>query len=302
MTTQMNRSMLLMIITATAMTWGCSDPVKQKDAKPFEVKNNAPNADMTEDLVEKDMPTEDMPVVDMPKPVVRKLITHQVFGDMPLDNRFKDPMFTALGRSYDWLVRDPRSNQFSWLTHYRKEIWDSPTKMPVLKVPKDDGNRVEVFGTFHLSRSAAEVSVWLGQQRGSVLNGDDAWPVVTVYGFDVSNIGNFQGSTLEYKEGTEVKYGEITWRQYRAVISNHVGYAYLSILDTSISPLYVQSPTAATMKISPQALTTWSPALPKRVKVGAATRSALNELMRLQRTPRREQLMPKPVRVEPLAR
>lgn len=280
--------MILMLMGLVALS-ACSSDDKKQDVEPFKFKeNNKKTVDMTDMTpdVSEDMPPEDM-VKDMPKKRVRKLIRRSLFGQMPLNNRFKDPLFNGLGR-FDWLIRNPRSTQFEWKTHYRKEIWESPTKMPILHVPKTGTNQIEVFGTFHLSRQAAQVSVWVG--RVDALAGESSWPKVSIYGLDVTNVGNFQGVDLDPADQSEEKMGNITWRQYKGVVSNFAGYAYLSILDNSPSALYVQSPIAYTLDISPQGLTQHK--VLKRRQVGARVQEVLRDLMKRQRTPVPKQRKP----------
>ena len=113
---------------------------KAKKTTPFDYKKNNANNKTIKDMDRVDMTKdlgEGMPDItpDLPPKMKRKIIDHSLFGNMPLDNRFKDPLFNGLGTSFDWFARQP-SNPNSVTKVYRKEIWDSPTKMPVLHVLK----------------------------------------------------------------------------------------------------------------------------------------------------------------------
>ncbi|MBI1944109.1 MAG: hypothetical protein HYS27_00350 [Deltaproteobacteria bacterium] len=164
-----------------------------------------------------------LPVVE-PKPPARTLTRRALFGAMPVENRFQDPLITFSGTG--WFAF---GSGYSWPTSYRRVDQSSPTGTPVLVLPGPENNGgVTALGQLKTARTPLHLETWLGREEGG---GDD------FSGVDVSLVGLFadgeeRAVSLTIDESSRQVLGGVAWARFTADLDEGpVGWAYFMAGD-----------------------------------------------------------------------
>ena len=227
-------------MTSTALDHGGSeDP-------DMGVPDVAPSMDAGRDMsladaaVEQDMDQGDAGVTQP----LRQLVEHGMWGDLPLHNRVKDPMFSSINIDYIWI---PLESSTSLASTYRNVTTEAPLPgVPMLVIPEARQGRrknISLYGEIMLQRLPHEVSVWIG--TGFSLDGSSDELRAYVYGMDTTLPTPSRSivTLLPDNSSTRVING-ISWRRFEAVVAGFMGYGYLAFEDSSASATYIQAPVA----------------------------------------------------------
>ena len=175
-----------------------------------------------------------------PVPEVRTLGTRRLFGTMPIDNRFQDPLMTFSGTGWFAFAN---ANVYPTVV---RQVGASPTQTPFVKMAgADNPSGVTLLGQLKTTTTALHTEVWLGR------DGDAA-------GFEsveVSLAGLFvsgeQIVALQQDEASHTVIEGRTWSRFTADLSEGpVGWAYLMATDTdAAATLYFGGPTAVDLDV-----------------------------------------------------
>lgn len=187
-----------------------------------------------------------LPVVE-PEPPARTLERRALFGTMPVDNRFQDPLITFSGSG--WFAF---GSGYSWPTSYRRIDHTSPTGTPILVLPgPENRGGVTALGQLKTARAPLHVEAWLGRDEGG---GDD------FSGVDVALVGLFASGaedavSLALDEGSRQVQGGVSWARFTADLEEGpVGWAYFMAGDTNEETLLLTGAVAVDLPAPPGAL------------------------------------------------
>lgn len=195
-----------------------------------------------------------------PEPTVRTLERGgRLFGTMPLDNRFQDPLLTFTGAGWYTYANDYRS-----YGNVVREVAQSPTGTPYLLARKDDNPRgVTILGQLKTSRAPLHVEMWAGAEGGNGDFGDFELQFAGLFADGSEKILALQGD-----ESSRVVLGDRTWQRFSVdVEEGPIGWSM--VLATAPASFALGGPVAVEL-----------PAMPNAALVGAAGRP-LNDHERL---------------------
>lgn len=182
-----------------------------------------------------------------------------LFGTMPVDNRFQDPLLTFTGAGWYTYSNDYRS-----YGNVVRVVGDSPTKTPFLLAREEDNRQgVTVLGQLKTSQAPLHVEAWLGAE------GEDG----DFEGFDVQLAGLFADGSegvvaLQGDDSTRLVIDGRTWQRFSVEVeSGPIGWAM--VLATALSTFAFGGPVGVAL-----------PAMPSAALIGAKKRP-LNERERL---------------------
>lgn len=164
-----------------------------------------------------------VPVVE-PEPPARTLERRALFGAMPIENRFQDPLITFSGTG--WFAF---GEGYQWPTSYRRVDQSSPTGTPILVLPgPENRGGITALGQLKTARTPLHLEAWLGREEGG---GED------FSGVDVSLVGLFASGqedavSLALDEGSRQVKGGVSWARFTADLEEGpVGWAYFMAGD-----------------------------------------------------------------------
>jgi len=164
-----------------------------------------------------------VPVVE-PEPPARTLARRALFGAMPVENRFQDPLITFSGTG--WFAF---GSGYSWPTSYRRVDQSSPTGTPILVLPgPENRGGVTALGQLKTARTPLHVEAWLGREEGG---GDD------FSGVEGALVGLFadggeRAVSLAVDEASRQVLGGVSWARFAADLEEGpVGWAYFMAGD-----------------------------------------------------------------------
>lgn len=177
-----------------------------------------------------------------PPPAVRTLGTTRLFGTLPIENRFEDPLLTFSGSGWFGF-----SNDFNSYPVMVRQVGASPTQTPFLRVAAEDNPAgATVIGQVKTATTPLHVELWVGR------DGDGA----SFETMDVSLAGLFvQGGEaavqLVADEASRVDVKGRTWMKFTADIdSGPVGWSWLLASDTEAgNTFYVGGPAAVDLDV-----------------------------------------------------
>ncbi|OGQ22634.1 MAG: hypothetical protein A2138_12635 [Deltaproteobacteria bacterium RBG_16_71_12] len=180
-----------------------------------------------------------------PPPTVRQLTTRPLFGTLPVENRFLDPLltFTASG----WFAF---SDAFNDAPIVHRVVASSPTSTPFLKIDPAENDHAVLLGQLKSARSALHIELWLGRD-GDASSFDSV---------EVSVAGLFAGtgeSTTQLRAiGDVLELGARSWQRFAVDLAEGpIGWSYLMAGDTaSEEVLYIGGPAAIDLEGAPSAL------------------------------------------------
>jgi hypothetical protein len=114
-------------------------------------------------LIGQNDPTVEPPPPPPPPPEPRTLERRRLFGDMPLDNRFQDPLITFTGTGWFGF-----SNNFNSYPNMVRRIDESPSKSPILSLPiEGNASGATILGQLKTATTPLHVEVWIGREAES---------------------------------------------------------------------------------------------------------------------------------------
>lgn len=187
-----------------------------------------------------------------PEPTVRTLVScGRLFGTMPIDNRFQDPLLTFTGAGWYTYANDYRS-----YGNVVREVGPSPTGTAYLLARAEDNARgVTILGQLKTSRAPLHVEMWAGAE------GDEG----DFGGFELQFAGLFADGaerilSLQGDESSRIVLGGRTWQRFSVeVAEGPVGWSM--VLATAPASFALGGPVAVEL-----------PAMPNAALVGAAQR------------------------------
>lgn len=303
---------LLAIVGCATLAWsGCNrqDNTQDQNADPFtivepgdedmggghgeDMAENSPDMASAPDMGgDVDMSGEepDMaePEPDMQVEPLREVVERRLFGTMEIENRVKDPRFDTVNTAYTWYATYG-AQSYQPRTIYRKVFAQTPEQAPAMHVPKDDGGQTRVYGEVALQAVPTHYSIWIGR-AGISLTGNNAEPVVSVYGVNTRNPRNFNGIELEKDEDSGINIDGVFWTRYDAFSSDLAGYGYLVVDAPSSRALYLHAPQVVFTPVGANAL------LPRMQAAQPASEEEnrnLHEIFAILRKQRERSMVPK---------
>lgn len=178
-----------------------------------------------------------------PPPEVRTLASKRLFGTLPIENRFEDPLLTFSGSGWFGFAND-----FNSYPVMVRQVGSSPTQTPFLRIAAEDNpSGATIIGQVKTATTPLHVELWVGR------DGDGA----SFETMDVSLAGLFvQGGEgaipLEADEASRVDVKGRTWIKFSAdVDSGPVGWSWLLASDTDASnTFYVGGPAAVDLDVT----------------------------------------------------
>ncbi|MCC7070323.1 MAG: hypothetical protein IT383_03310 [Deltaproteobacteria bacterium] len=192
-----------------------------------------------------------VPVVE-PEPPARTLERRALFGDLPVENRFQDPLITFSGSG--WFAF---GSGYSWPTSYRRVDQSSPTGTPTLVLPgPENRNGVTALGQLKTARAPLHVESWLGREEGG---GDDFSDVdVAVVGLFAS--GQEDAVSLAIDEASRQVKSGVSWVRFTADLEEGpVGWAYFMAGDNNNETLLLTGAVAVDVPAQAGALLRFAP-------------------------------------------
>ena len=172
-----------------------------------------------------------------PPPEVRTLSSKRLFGTMPIENRFLDPLITFSGSGWFGFAND-----FNSYPVMVRQVGASPTQTPFLRIAAEENPAgATVIGQVKTATTPLHVELWVGR------DGDGA----SFDTMDISLAGLFvQGGEaavpLVADEASRSDVNGRTWMKFTAQLdSGPVGWSWLLASDTNTSnTFYVGGPVA----------------------------------------------------------
>ncbi len=184
---------------------------------------------------------DDATVTPPPPPHVRALQHKKLFGTMPVDNRFQDPLVTFTGTGWYGF-----SNDFRSYGDIERVVAPSPTQTPFLLMSKSGNPQgATVIGQLKSSTKPLHVEVWLGRagEDGNFDHADAEFAGLFVEGGE-------QTVPLAADESSRTVIDGRTWERFTADLAEGaVGWAALLVTDNAPSAdtresLFVGGPVA----------------------------------------------------------
>lgn len=177
----------------------------------------------------------------------RTLGRRALFGSLPVDNRFEDPLMTLSGTGWFAMANDFRS----YPTVFRR-VAPSPTQTPWLEVPGEENRErggASVYGQLKADPVPLHVEVWLGRPGNDARLG--AVRVLLTGLFVGSGEAGVDLAPDDSDEG-RVLLDDTTWFRFRADLEEGpVGWAGLFIGDESEEPRTLFVGGAAAVDLEP---------------------------------------------------
>lgn len=263
------------------------------DMRSPELDMEVREPDMRQPL-EPDMKSEE---VDLGPPL-REVVEFRLMGEMPVDNKVKDPVFTSLNRAYTWVAAPASGQGFSTVRAHRAVFSSTPAKAPVMAIPKEDNAAsfgVAVYGEVMFAAEPHKLSVWIGRS-GLTLGATGPRASVGVYGFEPSRPLDYYSVSLQQAAEPPVLIDGVTWWRFEGVFEGLAGYGYLVITDTNDSPLYIHAPTLAKIPAAPGASVKVQAMSPTPASAAASAKlDALASFLRAKREQPKNQDRPSPL-------
>lgn len=263
------------------------------DMKAPELDMKAPELDMRE-------PTEpDMkpPEVDLGPPL-REVVEFKLMGDMPVNNKVKDPVFTSLNRAYTWVATPASGQGFSTVEAHRAVFASTPARAPAMAILKEDSaasSGVTVYGEVMFAAEPHKLSVWIGRS-GFTLGVTGPRARVGVYGFDPARPLDYYSVGLQQSEDPPTLLDGVTWWRFEGVFEGLAGYGYLVISDTNGAPLYIHAPSLEPVPVLPGASVKMKAMSPTPASAAASAKlDALSSFLRSKREQPKNQDRPSPL-------
>lgn len=172
-----------------------------------------------------------------PPPEVRTLGSRRLFGTMPIENRFEDPLMTFSGSGWFGF-----SNDFQSYPAMVRQVGASATQTPYLRIAAEDNPAgATVIGQVKTASTPLHVEVWIGR------DGDGAsFSSLEVSLLGLFADGNENALVLEEDPESHVDVEGRTWAKFAADIdSGPLGWSWLLASDTDASQtFYVGGPVA----------------------------------------------------------
>lgn len=214
-----------------ALVLGCSSPVAPVDAGLPDALEH-PDAEPVDASLADAGTAEDA--------TVRRLIQRRLFRDLPIDNRFHDPLFdlsifawsafpaTAAGRPELLTVERP----------------GGPVDAPLLRVDKHGPGGTTVTGRILGSHLPLDISVWVGVPESAAVSLGLSLPVTDGQGL-------MRAVELSPAPGPATVVDGVAFRRWEAHLgAPTAGWVTLILTDPGEQPTYLMAPTAM---ISPRA-------------------------------------------------
>lgn len=215
-----------------------------------------------------------------PPPEIRTLGERRLFGTLPIENRFEDPLLTFTGTG--WFAYSDSFNEYPTI---KRQVGASPTQTPFVKIvgPETPSGTV-LLGQVKTTTAPMHLEMWVGR------DGDGA----SFDSVDVVLAGVFAGQGeggVEFvaDESTRTSVEGRTWVKFTAdVDSGPVGWSYV-IAGDSVRENTVYFGGAAAVALDANANTALH-ALPKRALTAKerALVEATQERTRTLAAPRRD--------------
>jgi hypothetical protein len=178
-----------------------------------------------------------------PPPEVRTLSSKRLFGTLPIENRFEDPLLTFSGSGWFGF-----SNDFNSYPVMVRQVGASPTQTPFLRIAAEENPAgATVIGQVKTATTPLHVELWVGR------DGDGA----SFDTMDISLAGLFvQGGegavALQADDASRVDVNGRTWMKFTADLdSGPVGWSWLLASDTDASnTFYVGGPAAVDLDVT----------------------------------------------------
>lgn len=178
-----------------------------------------------------------------PPPEVRTLSSKRLFGTLPIENRFEDPLLTFSASGWFGFAND-----FNSYPVMVRQVAASPTQTPFLRIgAAENPAGVTVIGQVKTATTPLHVEVWIGR------DGDGA----SFDTMDISLAGLFvQGGEgavpLAADEASRVDVEGRTWMKFTADLdSGPLGWSWLLASDTDASnTFYVGGPAAVDLDVT----------------------------------------------------
>ncbi len=170
---------------------------------------------------------------------LRTMTRHELFGEMPLTNRFLDPQFAQLD-GVGWLTIAGQGMTFGGFTRWFTP--HTPLSQPALRMRRGlVQQNLSVLGAAKSGDGPIEISVWLGRQA----TGEDlAFNEVGAQLLGLFADGSQGALDLAADAGAAAQELDgIHWQRFVAATDDGpLGWAYLFIVQTNSEELLVTSP------------------------------------------------------------
>jgi hypothetical protein len=166
---------------------------------------------------------------------VRTLGVLPLFGTLPVDNRFMDPLFTTGSNAWFSFGEDFQAASF----YLNDEETPTRTRAIELAGPRDQPTGVYMLTLYKSAAGPQTVSVWLGR-AGAETDFSDVEIAVSGMFSD----GSESGVNLEPDDATVRVIGQISWVQFSATLEDGpIGWASLQVFNEG-QPLRLAGPLA----------------------------------------------------------
>lgn len=200
---------------------------------------------------------------------VRQLVPQALFGDLPVENRFLEPLFTLAGSGWFAYTAD-----FSKHAVFYTRAVPTPSKTRALELAGTDRNRSGslLLGQYKSGRGPQLVSVWVGHDAA----------LTELEAVSISVFGTFVGSgeqsvDLAPDAASAVTIGTTRWVQFSVALDDGpLGWATLMVQSLGASAVLVAGPLAESVDASPaQALVRRAP-----LRASTATEDVARRVLR----------------------
>jgi hypothetical protein len=177
---------------------------------------------------------------------VRQLDTQAMFGTLPLENRFMDPLLSFADSYFAWMAI---AIGFPAPAHLYARVIETPTRTGALELSGRllNPNGVFLIGQYKSARAPHTVSVWIGRARSSDALDDVRASVLGLY-MD----GREAGVDLAFEPDTEQRFGDRIWTRMSVTLDEGpIGWGSLFIESLRDDATFVAGPLALDVEPGP---------------------------------------------------
>lgn len=188
-----------------------------------------------------------------PPPQVRQLGTKRLFGTMPVENRFLDPLLTFSGSGWFGFAND--FNSYPMMVR-QVSATASPTQTPFLAVPAaENPSGATVIGQVKTATTPLHIELWVGRDGNGDGNGNGNGASFDTMDISLAGLfvtGGEQAVPLVADESTRRDVEGRTWMKFTADLDQGpLGWSWLLATDASAnSSFYVGGAVATDLDLA----------------------------------------------------